>query len=99
MVLHKHGDRLYAGVIGCLSERLRGVAAALEGVQGAPFLREMKARWDEHLKSTQMIRDILMVRPPPLSCVDSSFPPPSFRCFSARRRPAHWPAKPRPLSA
>lgn len=30
--------------------------------QGESFLKELKARWDDHIKSTQMIRDILMVR-------------------------------------
>jgi hypothetical protein len=30
--------------------------------QGTPFLQELVSRWNEHNKSTQMIRDILMVR-------------------------------------
>jgi hypothetical protein len=34
----------------------------VEATQGLPFLRELKRRWDDHNKSTQMIRDILMVR-------------------------------------
>lgn len=38
------------------------VPAQVEAAQGLPFLRELKKRWDDHVKSTQMIRDILMVR-------------------------------------
>eukprot|EP00775_Hariotina_reticulata_P012940 gene12940-13068_t len=60
MVLHKYGDRLYKGVEGALRVHLAGVASRIEATQGMPFLKELKARWDDHNKSTQMIRDILM---------------------------------------
>jgi Cullin family len=65
MVLHKFGDRLYSGLQKTLIDRLKTVAAKIEAAQGEPFLKELKKRWDEHNKSTQMIRDILMVSPRP----------------------------------
>lgn len=40
---------------------LQDIAGAIEEAQGETFLRELKARWDNHNKSMQMIRDILMV--------------------------------------
>ena len=61
MVLHKFGDRLYQGVADTLTKHLKSVAQKIEATQDLPFLRELKQRWDEHNKSTQMIRDILMV--------------------------------------
>lgn len=60
MVLHKYGDRLYNGLIRTLTQQLKEVADKVEATQGVPFLKELKLRWDEHNKSTQMIRDILM---------------------------------------
>jgi cullin 3 len=62
MVLHKHGDRLYNGVIDTLSRHLKSISSRVAAAQGETFLKELKNRWDEHVKSTQMIRDILMVR-------------------------------------
>jgi cullin 3 len=62
MVLHKHGHRLYKGLVDTLAQHLSGVAAAVAATQGGtPFLAELKRRWEYHNKSTQMIRDILMV--------------------------------------
>jgi cullin 3 len=61
MVLHKFGDKLYKGVSEALCEHLELIAARIEEAQGLPFLKELKACWDAHNKSTQMIRDILMV--------------------------------------
>lgn len=61
MVLHKYGDRLYNGVANCLRQHLLAIAARIEAAQGLPFLKELKTCWDDHNKSTQMIRDILMV--------------------------------------
>ncbi|WIA11985.1 hypothetical protein OEZ85_012066 [Tetradesmus obliquus] len=60
MVLHKFGDKLYNGVATALRSHLAGVAARIEAAQGLPFLKELKSCWDDHNKSTQMIRDILM---------------------------------------
>ena len=61
MVLHRFGERLYNGLTQTLREHLEEVAVAIEGSRGESFLREMEQSWEEHLKSTQMIRDILMV--------------------------------------
>jgi hypothetical protein len=36
------------------------VAARIEAAQGEGFLRALKAEWEAHNKSVQMIRDILM---------------------------------------
>lgn len=61
MVLHKHGDRLYAGVRQCLARHLQQVGRSLlASPPGEPFLRELRRAWDDHVKSTQMVRDILM---------------------------------------
>lgn len=60
MVLHKFGDRLYSGVQEALRSHLRGVAGDVVNAQGTPFLQELVSRWNDHNKSTQMIRDILM---------------------------------------
>ena len=62
MVLHKYGDRLYNGLTTTLTDHLKEVAAKIEATSGMPFLKELKKQWDDHNKSTQMIRDILMVR-------------------------------------
>ncbi|CAD7698288.1 unnamed protein product [Ostreobium quekettii] len=60
MVLHRFGDKLYMGLINTLTYHLHKIAAVVESAHGESFLRELKNRWDEHQKSTQMIRDILM---------------------------------------
>lgn len=46
-----------------LKLQLCEMANRIEATQGVPFLKELKKRWDDHNKSTQMIRDILMVCP------------------------------------
>ncbi|CAI7862139.1 unnamed protein product, partial [Closterium sp. NIES-54] len=60
MVLHKYGDRLYAGLVSTMTAHLKGVAAAIEAAHGPLFLNELDARWHDYGKSLQMIRDILM---------------------------------------
>lgn len=62
MVLHRYGSRLYAGMEAALTAHLRGIARDLEGLSGGRFLSELLHRWAAYHKSTQMIRDILMVR-------------------------------------
>ncbi len=69
MVLHKYGDRLYAGLKKTLTEQLRDIADQIEKSQGEQFLMELKRRWDLHMKSTQMVRDIFMVRDPICICL------------------------------
>ena len=61
MVINKFGDRLYNGLVETITRHLGGIAQRIEAAQGDGFLRELKTRWDNHNKSMQMIRDILMV--------------------------------------
>lgn len=61
MVLHRFGDRLYNGLTKTLTTHLERIADGVVSTQGEAFLNELKQKWEEHLKSTQMIRDILMV--------------------------------------
>lgn len=68
MVLHKYGDRLYSGLIGALTSHLCDLARKIEEKEGLAFLSELKRHWDDHNKSTQMIRDILMVRAACVAC-------------------------------
>lgn len=62
LVLHKFGDKLYNGLVKTLTAQLKLVASKIEQVQGVPFLKELIKQWENHEKSAQMIRDILMVR-------------------------------------
>ncbi|CAI5951659.1 unnamed protein product [Closterium sp. NIES-65] len=48
MVLHKYGDRLYAGLVSTMTAHLKGVAAAIEAAHGPLFLNELDARAGEH---------------------------------------------------
>jgi cullin 3 len=61
MVINKFGARLYDGLTVTVTEHLRDIAAKIEETQGPAFMTELKLRWDDHTKSMQMIRDILMV--------------------------------------
>lgn len=60
MVLHKFGDKLYAGLEETITTHLRGVAAEVHGTAEDGFLQELKDKWDKHKISSIMIRDILM---------------------------------------
>eukprot|EP00884_Botryococcus_braunii_P000722 jgi/Botrbrau1/10650/Bobra.53_2s0008.1 len=60
MVINKFGDRLYEGLVATVTAHLREVAREVEDAQGPEFMVQLKKRWDEHTKSMQMIRDILM---------------------------------------
>lgn len=83
MVLHKFGDKLYNGVTQALTRQLQMVASKIEATQGVPFLKELKQHWDDHNKSTQMIRDILMVSMSCMEYVIQLFT--SMRCIHAFR--------------
>jgi hypothetical protein len=61
MVINKFGDRLYNGLIETETAHLREIAAKVDAAQGEGFLKELKLRWEHHIKSMHMIRDILMV--------------------------------------
>lgn len=60
MVLHKFGDRLYSGLVATLTAHLQRVSDLVEQKSGGLFLEELCRRWENHNKSMQMIRDILM---------------------------------------
>eukprot|EP00271_Cylindrocystis_brebissonii_P019086 TRINITY_DN5647_c0_g1_i1.p1 TRINITY_DN5647_c0_g1~~TRINITY_DN5647_c0_g1_i1.p1 ORF type:complete len:742 (+),score=137.63 TRINITY_DN5647_c0_g1_i1:468-2693(+) len=61
MVLHKFGDKLYHGLEQTMARHLEVIAASIESSQqGDLFLQELNAKWADHNKSLQMIRDILM---------------------------------------
>ena len=75
MVINKFGDRLYTGLVTTITAHLAYIAAGVEEAQGESFLRELKTRWDNHNKSMQMIRDILMVSAAGLPVSHSAHPP------------------------
>eukprot|EP00854_Cymbomonas_tetramitiformis_P023528 gene23528-28485_t len=60
MVLHKFGDRLYKGLEDTITAHLVEVSKKIDVAQGLLFLEETNKRWEDHNKSMQMIRDILM---------------------------------------
>ncbi|KAJ3011036.1 Cullin-3 [Thoreauomyces humboldtii] len=72
MVLYKHGDKLYAGVRGVITDHLEGVSrdqvvpsfpqtAPGGGMTGTTeFLKVLRNVWEEHTTCITMIRDILM---------------------------------------
>lgn len=68
MVLHKFGDRLYNGLVSTITRHLQAVAVGIESTQDEQFLQEINQRWNDHNKSMQMIRDILMVGPNRVFC-------------------------------
>ncbi|XP_065039588.1 cullin-3A-like isoform X1 [Musa acuminata AAA Group] len=60
MVLHKHGEKLYSGLMTTMTWHLKEISQSIEAVQGDLFLEELNRKWGEHTKALQMIRDILM---------------------------------------
>jgi cullin 3 len=60
MVLHKYGEKLYSELVNTMTQHMREIAMTVEASQGDLFLEELDAKWREHNKSLQMIRDILM---------------------------------------
>ncbi|OEL17322.1 Cullin-3A [Dichanthelium oligosanthes] len=60
MVLHKYGEKLYDGLQSTMTRRLKETSKSIETAQGGLFLEELNAKWMEHNKALQMIRDILM---------------------------------------
>lgn len=61
MVLHKNGEKLYYGLRDTLTSQLKDTATKIEAAgQGPSFLSELKQQWDDHVKETQMVRDIFM---------------------------------------
>ncbi|XP_057777170.1 cullin-3A-like [Salvia miltiorrhiza] len=76
MVLHKFGDKLYSGLVSTMTLHLQSMSKSIEAAQGASFLDELNAKWNDHNKALQMIRDILMY-------MDRTFIP------STHRTPVH----------
>ena len=60
MVLHKFGDKLYAGLEETITLHLRSVATEVQAASEDGFLQELKDKWEKHKISSIMIRDILM---------------------------------------
>ncbi|KAJ1281042.1 hypothetical protein BS78_04G278300 [Paspalum vaginatum] len=60
MVLHKYGEKLYDGLQNTMTWRLKEISKSIEAAQGGLFLEELNAKWKDHNKALQMIRDILM---------------------------------------
>ncbi|KAL1569813.1 Cullin-3A [Salvia divinorum] len=60
MVLHKFGEKLYSGLVSTMTLHLQSMSKSIEAAQGASFLDELNAKWNDHNKALQMIRDILM---------------------------------------
>eukprot|EP00753_Platysulcus_tardus_P005775 PLAT13692.1.p1 GENE.PLAT13692.1~~PLAT13692.1.p1 ORF type:complete len:740 (+),score=386.09 PLAT13692.1:52-2271(+) len=60
LVLHKHGEKLYNGVVGEVRAHLRAVASELTGTTAADELASLAAAWNDHKVTMTMIRDILM---------------------------------------
>jgi cullin 3 len=60
MVLHKYGEKLYNGLQSTITWHLKEISKSIESAQGGLFLEELNAKWLDHNKAVQMIRDILM---------------------------------------
>lgn len=60
MVLHKHGDFLYNGLIDLLTEHLQGVATLIKSADPPAFLPEIKRQWGWFSLSLAHVRDVLM---------------------------------------
>lgn len=62
LVLHRYGAMLYTGFENSLRGHLRNVRTKFKDKSGMAFVSEVLEQWSTYHKSTQMIRDILMVR-------------------------------------
>ncbi|KAJ3677356.1 hypothetical protein LUZ60_003080 [Juncus effusus] len=60
MVLYKFGEKQYSGLITTVSWHLKEMSKSIEISQGNFFLEELNRKWEDHTKSMQMIRDVLM---------------------------------------
>lgn len=60
LVLHKHGDLLYNGVIGVITERLTKIAQEISAVSDDLLLVVLNQKWTDHQIIMTMVRDILM---------------------------------------
>ncbi|KAG7396590.1 Cullin-3 [Phytophthora boehmeriae] len=60
LVLHKHGDLLYSGVVGVITEHLQQVAQQVAAVSDELLLVAFNDQWVDHQVVMTMVRDILM---------------------------------------
>ncbi|KAL3662375.1 hypothetical protein V7S43_012702 [Phytophthora oleae] len=60
LVLHKHGDLLYNGVVAVIAEHLQGVASQVTAVSDDMLLVAVNDQWVDHQIVMTMVRDILM---------------------------------------
>jgi cullin 3 len=60
LVLHKHGDLLYDGVIGVITEHLEETAVEVAGAPDDQLLIVLNQKWSDHQVIMTMVRDILM---------------------------------------
>lgn len=60
LVLHKHGDLLYNGVISVITERLNAIAQEVVQVSDDLLLPVLNQKWTDHQLIMTMVRDILM---------------------------------------
>ena len=60
LVLHKHGDLLYAGVTESVSEHLQLNATRVASEPDDQLLAQLTKQWEDHKITMVMIRDILM---------------------------------------
>lgn len=67
MVLHRWAPMLYKGMEDSLRAHLSKVKDELNAYTDMAFMRQLLLKWTMYHKSTQLIRDILMARPPPVA--------------------------------
>lgn len=60
MVVNKHGEMLYYGLMRTATKHLQGVAARVAEAPGESVLTALRAEWEAHNKSFTVIREILM---------------------------------------
>jgi cullin 3 len=60
MVVYKFGEKLYSGLVATVTSHLKEMASSVEVSEQGSFLEELIRKWNDHSKSLQMIRDIMM---------------------------------------
>ncbi|CAM9921785.1 unnamed protein product, partial [Ectocarpus sp. 12 AP-2014] len=60
LVLHKHGDLLYAGVRESVQAHLDEVGEIIATATDDRLLHDLSQQWGDHQVTMQMVRDILM---------------------------------------
>lgn len=59
-MLHKHGDLLYNGVVGVITEHLTQTAQEISAAADDQLLAALNQKWTDHQLIMTMVRDILM---------------------------------------